>query len=88
MSVLDKISKFLGTGVRQSVRCGARVPARDGTSNLVQCRNVFEIPPGAVVPDIPICPICERRFNEGIVQGVHAHTGRLTGGYNIFDKLL
>ena len=85
MSILDTVSKFLGGGVRQSVRCGARVRA-SGRSELTQCRNIFEVAPGAIVPDIPICPRCEQRFNQGIVEGVHAQTGRLTGGYNILDR--
>ena len=50
------------------------------------CSNTVFINPDKGVPEVAICTSCVRRFNTGIIQDVHAHTGNLTGSYNIFDE--
>lgn len=50
------------------------------------CKNLVPVDLSKAQPDIHICKRCESRINQGIVQSVHAYTGKLTGSYNIFDR--
>lgn len=50
------------------------------------CKRIFEVKnPVFPLPEAIICPDCEVRFNEGIVQFVHANSGRTKGGFHLTD---
>ena len=50
------------------------------------CSRIFELKnPHAVLPDVPVCPVCEQRFNQGIKEWVHSHTGKTKGNYHLID---
>lgn len=77
MTDLREIPALIGANGVMIVRalCGA-----------FNCRRIFEAKnPVYPLPDTLICPQCEARFNEGIVQFVHANSGKTKGGYHLTD---
>lgn len=85
MSFMDSVHRLLHPNSKRTVRCQARVRAAADSPQLVMCNRVFEIPLNAVVPDIPICHSCEERFNRGIIETIHARSGKTTGSYHITE---
>lgn len=84
MSFFDGLHKILLPNARQAIHCQARVRIL-GTNQLVPCNNVFYVAQGTALPDVPICPRCEKRFNRGIVETIHAHSGKTSGNFHIVD---
>lgn len=72
---MNFVDLLLGKNTKTQVKCGG-----------FGCHNLINVDFSRPQPDIHICRTCEKRFNQGIVQSVHAYTGRLTGSYNIFDR--
>jgi len=52
------------------------------------CHRMVDVDLTKTLPELMICKSCEERFNYGIMASVHAHTGKLSGSYNIFDERL
>jgi hypothetical protein len=51
-----------------------------------RCGKVFTMEASTrALPEHPICPTCEERFNVGIQQWIHAHSGHTTGNYHLLD---
>jgi hypothetical protein len=67
------LKRFLAGEPKRITKCGG-----------FACGKFFEVR-GSVVPDIPICPTCAARINEGIVRNLHAHTGKIKGGFHATD---
>lgn len=73
MNIFDEIRRVLGGKPALAVKCGG-----------LGCPNYVEVGDGPQ-PDIHICKNCQNRMNEGIVQYLHAHTGKTRGGFHATD---
>ena len=49
------------------------------------CNNVFQVRDSNEKPCIFICNSCEEKFNQGIVEYVHANTGKTKGNFHLTD---
>lgn len=61
-----------------------------GVSTVTQCggfgcKNYIAVSEGRLKPEVLICAKCQERINQGIVEWVHANTGKIRGSYHIID---
>lgn len=53
---------------------------------MLGCKRIF-VPRGNSTPAVFTCPDCEVRMNQGIKVFLHTHTEKVTGNFNLLEKI-